>query len=180
MLNRRARAIIGYDNLVKRLAGEMTEEEMEYVETGDMKKRLGEGYEKWEFKDWYRLICDIKKEQMKDLHTSMTADCIFGAIPWACQQSAQEMVRFLIKKADMELLFKLDKGVDVAVNALWNMFYCMGIDIKYTALKMCSERLFYSKNDLDDNKLLYDFIVRLRDIQWKQGEVTRLRTKKRA
>lgn len=178
MLNKKARKLIGYEHLVEELAEKIKPEELDKLETRDLRNLLGTGYEKWEFDDWYRLLTDIKKKQRRALHETMTAEAIFNSLPWAAQQAAQEAVGILVKKAAVEKLFKMDEAVDTAVEILWNMFYCMGIDIKNTATKLHSEKKTYSCNDLRDNKLLFDFITELRRGQWyRQGEVARLRIK---
>ncbi len=181
MLNKKARKIIGYERIVKELAVKIPENEMEYIETKQLQDMLGTGYERWEFQDWYRLLVDIKKEQRKEQHSSITTDVVFEEIPWACQQSAQEAVNVLLKKAAKNQLFKMDETADMTVNILWTMFYCIGYDIKMSAKEMHEKRLLYSYNDMKENKLLYDFIKILRDRQWyHSGEVARLRTRELA
>lgn len=178
MLNKKARKLIGYDRLVKKMAAEISPAELEYMETKQLMKLLGPGYENWEFNDWYRLLVNIKQEQRKVEHEELTAEKIFNGLPWAAQQAAQEAVSLLIKKSADGLLFKLDETADMAVNILWNMFYCMGIDIKDTAQIMHEQKRAYSNNDLKENKLFMDFIEELRKRQWyKHGEVARLRFK---
>lgn len=178
MLNRKAREIIGYNDLVKRLAAEIPEATMENIETDDLKRMLGAGYERWEFKDWFRLIVDIRKEQNKDLHVSSTVDKIIAELPYAAQQSVQRAVHLLLRKASKNLLFSGDETVDALVDIPWYMFNCMRIDIKDTLMDMDRKNLCYSHDDLKDSKLLFDFIVLLRHRQWNyHGEVTMLDTK---
>ena len=178
MLNRKARNLIGYDRLVKELAADISAAELEELETGNLKERLGAGYEKWEFRDWYRLLIDIKRQKREAAHEIMTAEAIFNSLPWAAQQSAQEAVRVLIKKATTKQLFKMDETADMAADILWQMFYCMVIDIKDTAAHMHEENRAYSCSDMEENKLLLDFIKELRKRQWYgDGEVARLRNK---
>lgn len=178
MLNKRARKIIGYDGLVQKLAAAIPKEEIEYLETEQLKEMLGSGYENWEFSDLIRLIHDIKREQQKNLHDLLTVEAIMAQLPYASRHAAQKAVTMLVEKAKEDKLFKIDNVVSATVDILWSMFYCMGIDIKDTAKKMRESNLYYSYNDLKDNKLLYDFIRILRDIQWyKHGDVAQLRTR---
>lgn len=178
MLNKKARNLIGYDRLVSQLAADIPAAELEELETRDLKERLGAGYERWEFGDWYRLLTDIKRKKGEVAHEILTAEAIFNSLPWAVQQAAQEAVRLLIKKAAANLLFKMDETADMAANILWNMFYCMVIDIKDTVQIMQKQKRAYSYNDLKENKLLLDFIRELRKRQWySNGEVARLRSK---
>lgn len=175
MLNRKARNLIGYNGLVSSLAADIPAGELEIK---DLKERLGIGYERWEFKDWYRLLTDIKRKKGEAAHEILTEEAIFNSLPWAAKQAAQEAVRILIKKAADKLLFKMDETADMAVNIIWNMFYCMGIDIKDTARIMQEQKRAYSYNDLMENKLLLDFIRELRKRQWySDGEVARLRNR---
>lgn len=178
MLNKKACILIGYDRLVQRLADEISIEELENLETKYLKKKLGAGYEKWEFKDWYRLIKDIKRSKQIKQHESLTAEVIFNSIPYAAQCMAQAAVKCAMVKAQNNKLYQMDETADTIVNVLWNMFYCMAIDIKCVATKLCREQRTYSYEDTVNNKLLLDFIKMLRDEQWyKHGDVARLRTK---
>ena len=178
MLNKRTKQLIGYDELVKELAERIKGEELDELETKNLKEMLGEKAKKWEFKDLYRLLVDIKRYKREEAHRILTAEAIFNDLPWAAQQAAQEAVIVLIKKAKAQLLFKMDETADMAVNFLWNMFYCMGIDIKDAAQKMSEEQRKYSYNDKKENKMLLEFIEELRKRQWDgEGEVTRLRRK---
>lgn len=178
MLNQKARNLIGYERLVEELAEKIQPVELEEMDTEKLKGFLGTGYEKWEFKDWYRLLTSIKRKQRQAAHEVMTADAIFNRLPWAAQQAAQEAVRVLIKKADAGKLYKLDEAAETAVEILWTMFYCMGIDIKNTIMKMHRDNKAYSHNDTKENKLLLDFIEELRKEQWYgNGEVARLMEK---
>jgi len=178
MLNKKARNLIGYDRIVEELAEKIQSAELEELEISNLKEILGPGYEKWEFKDWYRLLIDIKQKKREADHEAMTAEKIFNGLPWAAQQATQQAVRILLKKAAAEKLFKMDEAADTAAEILWNMFYCMIIDIKDTAKKLNEESKAYSYNDLKENKLLLDFIKELRKEQWnKEGEVARLRNR---
>lgn len=178
MLNKKARNLIGYDGLVSSLTADIPVGKLEELEIKDLKERLGAGYESWEFKDWYRLLTDIRRKKGKQAHEILTEEAIFNSLPWAAQQAAQEAVRILIKKAADNLLFKIDETADMAANILWNMFYCMKIDIKDTAQIMQEQKRAYSYNDLKENKLLLDFIRELRKRQWySNGEVARIRSR---
>lgn len=178
MLNKKARNLIGYDGLVSSLAADIPVGKLEELEIEDLKERLGAGYERWEFKDWYRLLTDIKRKKGEVAHEILTEERIFNSLPWAAQQAAQEAVRILMKKAADDLLFKMDETTDVVEDILWNMFYCMKIDIKDTAQIMQEQKRAYSYNDLKENKLLLDFIRELRKKQWhSNGEVARLRNR---
>lgn len=180
MLNKKARKLIGYDSLVIQLASMIQPAELEELDTGDLKRMLGAGYERWEFKDWYRLLNDIKRLKRQSEHESMTPEVIFNGLPWAAQQAAQTAVKILIRKANEEKLFKMDETADTLENILWDMFYCMGIDIKNTAIHMGQQNKRYSCKDWEDNLLLLDFIRELRKIQWyENGEVARLRDKEK-
>lgn len=153
------------------------DKKLEEMETGNFKKFLGAGYEKWNFEDWYRLLTDIKRKKRAIGHEIMTAEAIFNSLPWAAQQAAQEAVKILLKKAADDKLFKADETAETAAEILWNMFYCMIIDIKNTVKKLNTENKAYSGNDMKENKLLLDFIEELRKEQWREGEVARLRSK---
>lgn len=177
MLNQRARNLIGYDRLVEELAEKIDSAELEELETANLKKILGPGYEEWEFKDWYRLLTDIKRKKRILGHETVTAEAIFNSLPWAAQQAAQEAVKILLKKAADDKLFKVDEAAETAAEILWNMFYCMIIDIKNTVTKLNKENKAYSRNDMKENKLLLDFIEELRKEQWREGEVARIRSK---
>lgn len=177
MLNKRAKKLIGYNHLVEDLAKKILSEELDNLETKNLKEILGAGYEKWEFKDWYRLLADIKRKKREADHEAITAEIIFNGLPWAAQQAAQEAVRILLRKATAERLFKVDEAVETAAEIIWNMFYCMKIDIKHTVQKLNERNKAYSHNDLKENRLLMDFIEELRKEQWREGNVARLRTK---
>lgn len=178
MLNKRARQLIGYDRLVKEMVAKVDVKELDELTTGHLKAMLGEGYEAWEFKDLYRLLIDIKKTIGIATHEILTTEAIFNSLPWAAQQAAQEAVKVLIKKAEAQQLYKMDETADMAAEFLWNMFYCMKIDIKDAAQKMSRENRAYSYNDMKENKMLLEFIEEMRRIQWyTQGEVARIRSK---
>ena len=169
---------IEYDELVKELAEDIEYKKLDELETKNLEEMLGEKAKKWKFEDLYRLLVDIKRYKREEAHRILTAEAIFNDLPWAAQQAAQEAVIVLIKKAKAQLLFKMDETADMAVNFLWNMFYCMGIDIKDAAQKMSEEQRKYSYNDKKENKMLLEFIEELRKRQWDgEGEVTRLRRK---
>lgn len=178
MLNKRARQLIGYKDMVKELAAEIESEDLDELETKNLKEILGEKAIKWEFKDLYRLLRDIKRHKRAEAHRILTAEAIFNSLPWAAQQAAQEAVIVLIKKAEAQLLFKMDETTDMAAEFLWNMFYCMKINIKETAKKMAEEKKAYSYNEIKENKILLDFIEEMRRRQWNgEGEVARIRIK---
>ena len=178
MLNRKARKLIGYDRLVKELAADIGNKDLDELETKNLKEMLGEKAQKWEFKDLYRLIGDIKRYRRAEAHRILTAEVIFNSLPWAAQQAAQAAVEVLMKKAEVQQLYKMNKTADMAAEFLWNMFYCMKIDIQGTAQKMSEEQRAYSYNDMKENKMLLDFIEEMRKKQWYgEGEVARLRSK---
>ena len=178
MLNKKARELIHYKQIVVQTAADISLKELDDLDTEHLKKRLGGIAEKWEFKDLYRFLTDIKRYKRKTEHDIITAEAIFNSLPWAAQQAAQEVVRLLIKKAEDNLLFKMNETADMVANLLFNIFDCMKIDIKDTAQIMQEQKRAYSYNDLKENKLLLDFIRELRKLQWyKHGEVTRLRRK---
>lgn len=178
MLNKRARKLNGYEEMVKELAEDIEIKDIDELQTKNLKEMLGEKAEKWEFKDFYRLLGDIKKYKKAETHRILTAEVVFNSLPWTAQKAAQEAVRVLIKKAEKQLLFKMDETADIAVNFLWSMFYCRALDIKETAQKMSEEKKAYSYNDIKENKILLDFITEMRKKQWYgEGEVTRIRSK---
>ncbi|MDE7445920.1 MAG: hypothetical protein K2N15_09520 [Lachnospiraceae bacterium] len=178
MLNKKARKLIGYDRLVKELVAKVEVKELDELETKHLKAMLGEGYEKWEFKDWYRLLGDIKRTIRSVAHEILTAEVVFNSLPWAAQQAAQAAVEVLMKKAEAQQLYKMDETTDMAAEFLWNMFHCMKIDIKGAAQKMSEEKRAYSYKDMEENKMLLDFIEEMRKKQWYgEGEVARLRSK---
>ena len=176
--NQKAQSSTEYECIVEQLAEQIQPEELDKLETKDLQALLGAGFESWKFENWYKLLTDIKRKKRQAEHEAMTAEAIFNGLPWAAQQAAQETVSILIKKAAAEKLFKLDETADAMVDVLWNMFYCMKIDIKNTATKLCKDDKVYSYSDLNENKLLFDFIKALRNEQWNgEGEVARLRCK---
>lgn len=178
MQNQKAQCSTKYERIVEQLAEQILPEDLDKLETKDLQTLLGAGFESWKFEDWYKLLTDIKRKIRQAGHEAMTAESIFNGLPWAAQQAAQETVSILIKKAAADKLFKLDETADAMVDVLWNMFYCMGIDIKNTVKKLCKDNNAYSYNDLKENKLLFDFIKELRNEQWYgEGEVARLRCK---
>lgn len=176
--NQKAQTLTEYERIVEHLSEQIQSEELDKLETKDLETQLGARHESWKFEDWYRLLTDIKRKKRQADHETMTAEAIFSGLPWAAQQAAQEAVSILIMKAAAEKLFKLDETADAMAEVLWNMFYCMKIDIKNTAKKLCNDNKAYSYNDLKENKLLFDFIKELRNEQWYgEGEVARLRCK---
>lgn len=90
MLNRKARQLIGYDKLVTGLASVIQDEDLEYLETEDLKEKLGSRYGAWEFKDWYRLLKDIKRCKRQVEHENMTAEAIFDGLPWVSDGELRE------------------------------------------------------------------------------------------
>lgn len=176
MLNKKARRLIGYESIVSRLADTFPDEKLDYLETEDILCLLGEGYESWEFKDWCRLINDIKKRKRQAMHDEQTAEIIFNGMPWASQQSLQTAVTVLIKKAAEEKLFRLDETADTVTGILWEVFYCTKMDIKKTAVAMSIKNKSYSRTEMNESLLLLDFIQNLRKTEWfGSGEVLRLR-----
>lgn len=177
MLNKTAKNLIGYDRIVEELAEKLQSEELEELAADDLKEILVAGYEKWEFRDWYGLLTDIRRKKWKAYHEAMTVEAIFNSLPWAAQQAAQEAVRILIQVSEGNLFnVKVNLSAEMATVILWNIFYCMKINIKNAARNLSIYNKSYSSRELEENKLLLDFIKELRNEQWyKEGEVARIR-----
>ena len=177
MLNKRARKIIGYDELVKEFASQgLTEEELDWLETTDVREFLKKRFEP-DFRDEYRFVGDVRREVRKDMHEEHTLDSIMDSIPYAAQNMAQEAVKVLLRKAAEGKIFLVDSTVYALCDALFQLLYCSVWDIKKTAEELCQKQ--YSKAEIMDRKLLRDFVENMRNREWyKHGEVVRLRTEK--
>lgn len=73
-----AGALVEYANLVKDLAADLTDEQLE--DSSYIKSLLGEQLPNWDWEDWYRLLENVRQEKYKDAHEEQTAEKIFNDI----------------------------------------------------------------------------------------------------
>ena len=59
-----AGALVEYANLVKELAADLTDEQLE--DSGYIKSLLSEQLPNWEWDDWYELLENVRREKYKD------------------------------------------------------------------------------------------------------------------
>lgn len=165
--------------LTKRLSVEITPEEIEYMDSSQLRERLGEEYADWDADRCYELLKEVRREQRREQHEKFTVEAILSDVPWAAQQAMQKVVEELLKMARKELLFKCHDASDILVNIFWEMFYCAGIDVKNSATQMCEQSKGYSGEERRNNRILYDYCDILRDRMWKRGEVLHVRQQER-
>lgn len=170
-----AGALVEYANLVKDLAADLTEEQLE--DSGYIKSLLSEQLPNWDYDDWYELLKNVRREKYKDAHEEQTAEKIFNNMPYFAKEAAQAALKRLLKAAKADKLFKLDAEADTAAEILWNMFYCCTADIKWTAKKYIAEAKILTVADSKEHKDLLGFMEMLREELWRQGEVFKLREK---
>ena len=170
-----AGALVEYADLVKELAADLTDEQLE--DSSYIKSLLSEQLPNWEWDDWYELLKNVRREKYKDAHEEQTAEKIFNDMPYFAKEAAQAALKRLLKAAKANKLFKLDAEADTAAEILWNMFYCCTADIKWTAKKYIAEEKTLTVADSKEHKDLLGFMEMLREELWRQGEVFKLREK---
>ena len=170
-----AGALVEYANLVKQLAEELNDEQLE--DSSYIKSLLGEQLPNWEWDDWYDLLKNVRQEKYREAHEEQTAEKIFSDMPYFAKEAAQEALKRILKAEKTDKLFKMDAEADTAAEILWNMFYCCVADIKWTAKKYNAEAKILTVADSKDHKDLLEFIKMLREGMWKQGEILKLREK---
>lgn len=168
-----AGALVEYANLVKNLATDLTDEQLE--DTGYIKSLLSEQLPNWDWDDWYELLKNVRREKYKEVHEEQTAEKIFNDIPYFAKEAAQAALKRLLKAEKADKLFKLDAEADTAAEILWNMFYCCTADIKWTAKKYNAEEKALTIAESREHKDLLGFIEMLREEMWKCGEVLKIR-----
>lgn len=168
-----AGALVEYANLVKNLATDLTDEQLE--DTGYIKSLLSEQLPNWDWDDWYELLKNVRREKYKEVHEEQTAEKIFNDIPYFAKEAAQAALKRLLKAEKADKLFKLDAEADTAAEILWNMFYCCTADIKWTAKKYNAEAKALTIAESREHKDLLGFIEMLREEMWKCGEVLKIR-----
>lgn len=170
-----AAGLVEYANLVKQLAEDLTDEQLE--DSAHIKSLLKEQLPAWDREDWYDLLKAVRKEKHKEQHEQQTAEVIFNQMPYFAQAAAQQAVDYIVKAAKNNNLFHADKVVDQAEETIREMFFCMGIDIKDAAVNLSKKNFYLTGYDWQDNKYLLAYIEELRAKQWESGEVAQLRTK---
>ena len=170
-----AGALVEYANLVKQLAEELNDEQLE--DSSYIKSLLGEQLPNWEWDDWYDLLKNVRQEKYREAHEEQTAEKIFNDMPYFAKEAAQEALKRILKAEKTDKLFKMDAEADTAAEILWNMFYCCVADIKWTAKKYNAEAKILTVADSKDHKDLLEFIKMLREGMRKQGEILKLREK---
>ena len=128
-----AGALVEYANLVKQLAEELNDEQLE--DSSYIKSLLGEQLPNWEWDDWYDLLKNVRQEKYREAHEEQTAEKIFNDMPYFAKEAAQEALKRILKAEKADKLFKMDAEADTAAEILWNMLYCCVADIKWTAKK---------------------------------------------
>ena len=170
-----AGALVEYANLVKQLAEELNDEQLE--DSSYIKSLLGEQLPNWEWDDWYDLLKNVRQEKYREAHEEQTAEKIFNDMPYFAKEAAQEALKRILKAEKTDKLFKMDAEADTAAEILWNMFYCCVADIKWTAKKYNAEAKILTVAESREHKDLLEFIEMLREEMWKQGEILKLREK---
>ncbi len=170
-----AGALVEYANLVKQLAEELNDEQLE--DSSYIKSLLGEQLPNWEWDDWYDLLKNVRQEKYREAHEEQTAEKIFNDMPYFAKEAAQEALKRILKAEKADKLFKMDAEADTAAEILWNMFYCCVADIKWTAKKYNAEAKILTVAESREHKDLLGFIEMLREGMWKQGEILKLREK---
>ena len=168
-----AGALVEYANLVKDLAIDLTDEQLE--DTGYIKSLLSEQLPNWDWYDWYELLKNVRREKYKEAHEEQTAEKIFNDMPYFAKEAAQAALKRILKAEKADKLFKLDAEADTAAEILWNMFYCCVADIKWTAKKYNAEAKALTIAESREHKDLLGFIEMLREEMWKCGEVLKIR-----
>ena len=90
-----AGALVEYANLVKELAADLTDEQLE--DSSYIKSLLSKQLPNWEWDDWYELLENVRREKYKDAHEEQTAEKIFNDMPYFAKEAAQETLKHLLK-----------------------------------------------------------------------------------
>lgn len=170
-----AGALVEYANLVKQLAEELNDEQLE--DSDYIKNLLSDQLPNWDWEDWYDLLVAVRKKKRQKEHEEKTAEVIYNEMPYFAQEAAERAVSYIVEAARNNELFKANKAADQQADILWTMFYCMGVDIKMAA-KNIGKKIEEQGFIWGKGKYLIAYIEELREIQWENdGEVTKLRTK---
>lgn len=170
-----AGALVEYANLVKELAADLTDEQLE--DSSYIKSLLSEQLPNWEWDDWYELLENVRREKYKDAHEEQTAEKIFNDMPYFAKEAAQETLKHLLRAEEAGKLFKLDATADTAAEIMWNMFYCCVMDIKNAVVKYNKEKSPMTVAEYKEHKDILQFIGIMREALWERGEVLKLREK---
>lgn len=111
-----AGALVEYANLVKELAADLTDEQLE--DSSYIKSLLSEQLPNWEWDDWYELLENVRREKYKDAHEEQTAEKIFNDMPYFAKEAAQETLKHLLRAEEAGKLFKLDATADTAAEIM--------------------------------------------------------------
>lgn len=103
----------------------------------------------------------MQQSAMPSLPSGMSAIILHMPYARSVHRSRSPAVAVLIQKAQGGMLFRPDETVNAVSDILWNMFYCMKVDLKNTAIRMCSSNRTYSYNEMNRNLLLLDYIKEL-------------------
>lgn len=170
-----AGALVEYANLVKDLAADLTDEQLE--DSSYIKSLLGEQLPNWEWEDWWELLENVRREKYKDAHEEQTAEKIFNDMPYFAKEAAQTALKHLLKAEEEGRLFKLDAAADITAEIMWNMFYCCVADVKGAVVKYNKAKRPMTVAEYREQKDLLQFIEIMREELWKHGEVFKLREK---
>lgn len=168
-----AGALVEYANLVKDLAADLTDEQLE--DTTHIKSLLKDQLPNWDWEDWNDLLDNVRREKYKEEHEEQTAEKIFNDMPYFAKAAAQETVAQLLKADEENRLYKLDKAADNAAEILYKMFFCCVADIKMAIRKQNKRKKSLTVAEIREHKRLFEFIEQLREELWKDGEVLKLR-----
>lgn len=168
-----AGALVEYANLVKELAADLTDEQLE--DSGYIKSLLGEQLPNWDWEDWYELLKNVRREKYKNEHEEKTAENIFNDMPYFAKEAAQSALKHILKAEKAGNLYRMDAVADTAADCLWNMFYCCIADIKRAATKYNKEDKQITVAESREHKDLFRFIEIMRETLWEQGEVFKIR-----
>lgn len=168
-----AGALVEYANLVKDLAADLTDEQLE--DTTHIKSLLKDQLPNWDWEDWNDLLDNVRREKYKEEHEEQTAEKIFNDMPYFAKAAAQETVAQLLKADEENRLYKLDKAADNAAEILYKMFFCCVDDIKMAIRKQNKRKKSLTVAEIREHKRLFEFIEQLREELWKDGEVLKLR-----
>lgn len=168
-----AGALVEYANIVKQLAADLTDEQLE--DTTYIKSILKDQLPNWDWDDWHELLSNVRREKYKEEHEEQAAEKIFNDMPYFARAAAQEIVEQLLKADEEGRLFRLDKTADNAAEILYKMFFCCVMDIKETIRKQNKNKKLLLAKEIQEHKRLFEFIEKLRKKLWKEGEVLKLR-----
>lgn len=165
---------VEYANLVKQLAEELSDEQLE--DTAYIKSLLCGQLPDWDGEGWYDLLVAVKQKKHQAEHEEKTAEAIFNEMPYFAQAAAETAVVYIIEAARKKELFKGNKAADQQADILWSMFRCMRLDVK-DAAKNISRKIEEQGFIWCRRNCLINYIKELREAAWKHGNVIRLRTK---